>query len=285
LYLLVGIFTGTIIGIIISVTVKKTVTSPSYIKLKQSGSSPKAGSAPIESHNDARQGAADILISKLSRKLGYQFSNTALLTEAITHRSKHSVNNERLEFLGDSVLGYVISSELFRCFPDASEGELTRGRAMLVKGETLAELALEIGLGDFLQLGPGELKSGGYRRKSILSDAMEAIIAAIYIDGGLERARQYILSIYTEKLNRFSLEKVSKDPKTQLQETMQATKSPLPIYDITATSGSDHEQNFEITCKVEGVDQLVKGFGGSRRKAEQDAAAKVLLILAENKKG
>ena len=144
---------------------------------------------------------------------------------------------------------------------------------MLVKGETLAELALEIELGDFLQLGPGELKSGGFRRKSILSDAMEAIIAAIYIDGGLESARQYILSIYAEKLKNISLEKVSKDPKTQLQETMQAMKSPLPIYEITATSGSDHEQNFEVTCTVKGVEKPVKGFGSSRRKAEQVAAA------------
>jgi ribonuclease-3 len=222
-----------------------------------------------------------IPINKLSRKLGYTFKDIALLAEAITHRSKHSINNERLEFLGDSVLGYVISSELFRCFPDATEGELTRGRALLVRGETLAELALDMNLGEYLQLGPGELKSGGYRRKSILSDAMEAIIGAIYIDGGLEPARQHILSIYADKLETISLKKVSKDPKTQLQETMQAMKSALPCYEIVATSGSDHDQVFEVTCKISEIPKPVKGSGTSRRKAEQDAAKKVLKILAD----
>lgn len=223
----------------------------------------------------------DIAVSKLCKKIGYSFNDTSLLAEAITHRSKHSINNERLEFLGDSVLGYVISSELFRFFPDATEGQLTRGRAMLVKGETLAELALNLDLGDFLQLGPGELKSGGYRRKSILSDAMEAIIGAIYIDGGLEPARDHILKIYRDKLKNISLSKVSKDPKTQLQELMQSRKSPLPQYTIVATSGSDHEQTFEVSCKISEIAKAVKGKGSSRRKAEQDAAKKVLKILED----
>lgn len=221
----------------------------------------------------------EIAVDKLCKKIGYRFKDTSLLAEAITHRSKHSINNERLEFLGDSVLGYVISSELFRCFPDATEGELTRGRAMLVKGETLAELALTLELGDFLLLGPGELKSGGYRRKSILSDAMEAIIGAIYIDGGLEPARKHILSIYSDKLKNIALSKVTKDPKTQLQEIMQARKSPLPQYKIVATSGSDHDQTFEVTCKVNEIPKAVKGTGSSRRKAEQDAAKKMLKLL------
>ena len=225
--------------------------------------------------------SSSIPVSKLCKKLGYFFKDVALLTEAITHRSKHSINNERLEFLGDSVLGYVISSELFRCFPDATEGELTRGRALLVKGETLAELALEMDLGEYLQLGPGELKSGGYRRKSILSDAMEAIIGAIYIDGGLEPARSHILSIYADKLKNISLKKVSKDPKTQLQEAMQAMKRALPQYEIVATSGSDHDQVFEVSCKIDDIPKPVKGSGTSRRKAEQDAAKKVLKILAD----
>lgn len=223
----------------------------------------------------------NIAIKKLCKKIGYTFKDTSLLAEAITHRSKHSINNERLEFLGDSVLGYVISSELFRCFPDATEGQLTRGRAVLVKGETLAELALNLDLGDFLQLGPGELKSGGYRRKSILSDAMEAIIGAIYIDGGLEPARKHILKIYKDKLKNISLSEVSKDPKTQLQEIMQARKSPLPQYQIVATSGSDHEQTFEVSCKINGIAKAVKGRGSSRRKAEQDAAKKVLKLLED----
>lgn len=225
----------------------------------------------------------EIAVDKLCKKIGYTFKDPSLLAEAITHRSKHSINNERLEFLGDSVLGYVISSELFRCFPDATEGELTRGRAMLVKGETLAELALAIDLGEFLRLGPGELKSGGYRRKSILSDAMEAIIGAIYIDGGLEPARKHILSVYSDKLKNISLNKVTKDPKTQLQEIMQARKCPLPQYQIVATSGSDHDQTFEVTCKINEIPKPVKGTGSSRRKAEQDAAKKMLKILENGK--
>lgn len=228
---------------------------------------------------------ASIPMEKLCRKIGYSFKDDSLLAEAITHRSKHSINNERLEFLGDSVLGYVISSELFRCFPEATEGELTRGRALLVKGETLAELALAMDLGEFLQLGPGELKSGGYRRKSILSDAMEAIIGAIYIDGGLDPARTHILSIYGDKLKNISLKKVSKDPKTQLQEYMQAQKSPLPQYEVISTSGSDHDQVFEVSCKISGIPKLVLGTGTSRRKAEQDAAKKVLMILLNGKDG
>lgn len=216
---------------------------------------------------------------KLSKKLHYQFSDPSLLTEAITHRSKHSINNERLEFLGDSILGYVISSELFQRFPQAREGQLTRGRAVLVKGETLAELALQIELGDYLQLGPGELKSGGHRRKSILADAMEAIIGAIYLDGGLEAARQHILTIYSDKLQAMSLEEVSKDPKTQLQEYLQARKQPLPNYEVVATTGSEHEQVFEVSCKMNILSRAVKGTGRSRRKAEQAAASKALKLL------
>jgi ribonuclease-3 len=220
-------------------------------------------------------------IEKLSRKLGYRFSDLTLLTEAITHRSKHSINNERLEFLGDSILGYVISSELFQRFPNAREGQLTRGRAVLVKGETLAELALEMDLGDYLHLGPGELKSGGHRRKSILADAMEAIIGAIYLDGGLDAARQHILAIYSDKLQDLSLEEVGKDPKTQLQEYLQARKQPLPHYEVVATTGSDHEQVFEVSCKVNILPRAIKGTGRSRRKAEQAAATKALKLLEE----
>ena len=223
-------------------------------------------------------------VIKLSKKLNYQFSDPTLLTEAITHRSKHSINNERLEFLGDSILGYVISSELFQRFPQAREGQLTRGRAVLVKGEALAELALELELGDYLHLGPGELKSGGHRRKSILADAMEAIIGAIYLDGGLEAAKKHILSIYADKLQSLSLEEVGKDPKTQLQEYLQARKQPLPNYEVVATTGSDHEQVFEISCRIKLLARTVKGTGRSRRKAEQMAATKALKLLEESSK-
>ncbi|WP_455209027.1 ribonuclease III [Kaarinaea lacus] len=220
-------------------------------------------------------------VVKLGKKLHYKFSDLTLLTEAITHRSKHSINNERLEFLGDSILGYVISSELFQRFPLAREGQLTRGRAALVRGETLAEIALDMDLGDYLHLGPGELKSGGHRRKSILADAMEAIIGAIYLDGGLEAARQHILAIYADKLQCLSLEEVGKDPKTQLQEYLQARKQPLPNYEVVTTTGSDHEQVFEVSCKVSILSRTVKGAGRSRRKAEQEAASKVLKLLEE----
>ena len=234
---------------------------------------------------DAKQNkASDSPAARLCNKINYQFSDLTLFTEAITHRSKHSINNERLEFLGDSVLGYVISSELFRRFPQAREGALTRGRAVLVKGDTLAELAIIMDLGNYLQLGPGELKSGGFRRKSILADAMEAIIGAIYLDGGLEAAKQHILNIYAEKLRDLSLEDVDKDPKTQLQEIMQANKKPLPVYEVAATSGSDHEQIFEVVCRVKDLPETVKGSGRSRRKAEQDAAVKMLKLLSEQDK-
>lgn len=225
--------------------------------------------------------AIDSSIERLCEKLNYQFNDATLLTEAVTHRSKHSLNNERLEFLGDSVLGYVISSELYRRFPEAREGQMTRGRAVLVKGDTLAELALQMQLGDYLYLGPGELKSGGYRRKSILADAMEAIIGAIYLDGGLSAAREYILSIYQLKLKDLQLDEVDKDPKTQLQEYLQARKQPLPVYEVSSTSGSDHERVFEVSCHVPLLEKSVKGGGRSRRAAEQDAAKKALRLLSE----
>ncbi|MCI0508433.1 MAG: ribonuclease III [Gammaproteobacteria bacterium] len=219
--------------------------------------------------------------TRLSKKLHYKFSDPALLIEAVTHRSKHSINNERLEFLGDSILGYVISSELFQRFPEAREGQLTRGRAVLVRGETLAELALNMDLGDYLNLGPGELKSGGHQRKSILADAMEAIIGAIYLDGGLDAARQHILAIYADKLQALSLEEVNKDPKTRLQEYLQARKQPLPDYEVVTTTGSEHEQVFEISCKVSVLPRVVIGTGRSRRTAEQEAAGRALKLLEE----
>ncbi len=223
------------------------------------------------------------IVTKLCKKLEYDFADESLLIEAITHRSKHSLNNERLEFLGDSVLGYVIASELFQRFPEAKEGQLTRGRAALVKGETLAELALSMELGDYLQLGPGELKSGGHRRKSILADAMEAIIGAIYLDGGLDAARQHIISIYSDKLKSLSLTAVGKDPKTQLQEYLQARKQPLPEYEVVTTTGSDHDQVFEVSCTIKLITDITKGSGRSRRKAEQEAASKMLKLLEKSK--
>jgi len=254
------------------VATKKSIHTENILPLKKK--TKRTRESLHASANDVHSSAIN-----LSKKLNHKFSDLSLLSEAITHRSKQSKNNERLEFLGDSVLGYVISSELFRRFPDALEGALTRGRAALVKGETLAELAFDLELGDYLQLGPGELKSGGFRRNSILADAMEAIIGAIYLDGGLEAAREYVLSLFEKKLAVLSLDKVSKDPKTQLQEQLQAVKKPLPVYEVVATTGSDHEQVFEVKCKVAGLSRSVKGVGRSRRKAEQEAAKKMLKII------
>ncbi|NOZ54239.1 MAG: ribonuclease III [Gammaproteobacteria bacterium] len=220
-------------------------------------------------------------LAKLSKKLGYEFEDITRLLAALTHRSKHVLNNERLEFLGDAVLGYVVSSELYQRFPEATEGQLSRGRASLVKGETLATLARDMALGEFLQLGPGELKSGGFRRDSILADTVEAIIGAIYLDGGLLSVKSYILTLFATKLEHLSLDEIDKDPKTQLQEYLQARRQALPNYSVISMSGSDHEQVFEVSCNVAGLATPAQGNGSSRRKAEQAAAEKALKRLLE----
>lgn len=261
--------------------IKKSSKSASSVTSKKKSIRKKSSSnQSTRNVESALTEANNKVARKLAKFLGYQFSDPGLLIEAITHRSKQSVNNERLEFLGDSVLGYVISSELFRRFPSSKEGKLSRGRASLVKGETLAQMAKAMSLGDFLLMGPGEMKSGGHRRDSILADAMEAIIGAIYLDGGLEAAREYVLRIFKNKLEEISLDRVLKDPKTQLQEYLQARKKPLPKYLVVKTTGSDHDQMFEIECQVEGIKKQFIGTGKNRRRAEQDAAAKVLARLA-----
>lgn len=255
----------------------KVVPKKSKLKIEKKASRQQTQSLSLSSSSSNQINQ----LIKLTKKLGYEFENNARLIEALTHRSKHSLNNERLEFLGDSILGYVISSELYQRFPLASEGQLSRGRASLVKGETLAVLARHMDLGEFLLLGPGELKSGGFRRDSILADTMEAIIGAIYLDGGLESAKRYILTLFAEKLDFLTLENVHKDPKTKLQEYLQARQLALPEYSVVATSGTDHEQVFEISCKVEGLATPTQGRGTSRRKAEQEAADGALKRLLE----
>jgi len=218
-------------------------------------------------------------LSSLTNRLKYDFKNQALLNLALTHRSAGSRNNERLEFLGDAILGQVIAVALFDMFPAATEGELSRMRASLVKGETLAELSNEINLGDYLILGSGELKSGGFRRRSILADAFEAIIGAVYLDSNLETAKNYILYFMNPRLNKCSPETTAKDPKTRLQEYLQQQGLSLPEYTIKSTTGSAHEQEFEVECHVKLINEQIIGIGHSRRKAEQDAASKVLEIL------
>ncbi len=218
-------------------------------------------------------------IAELARKLGYEFSDTGLFELALTHRSCGKKNNERLEFLGDSILNFVIADDLFVRFPQAREGQLSRLRARLVKGETLAEIARELQLGDYLRLGSGELKSGGYRRDSILADAVEAIIGAIYLDSDLDTSRGFILNWYAERLGQLDLNETQKDSKTQLQEFLQSRRAALPQYELTSVEGEAHAQTFHIRCEVELLNNATEGHGSSRRQAEQEAARQALIAL------
>jgi ribonuclease-3 len=215
----------------------------------------------------------------LAKKLGLNFNQPQLFTMALTHRSMGANNNERLEYLGDSVLGFVIARQLYELFPNAGEGVLSRLRASLVNQTALAELARNHHLGDFLILGSGELKSGGFRRESILSDALEAIIGAILLDQGVEFCRNWILELFAQKFADLKAESWYKDPKTRLQELMQAKRKPLPIYELVSMSGADHLQTFEVVCKVPVSDQSCLGIGISRKKAEQAAAENMLNLL------
>lgn len=215
-------------------------------------------------------------LKRLERKLCYRFIDDDLLKRAITHRSAGSRHNERLEFLGDSILSLVIAEALFHRFPDVSEGDMSRMRATLVREKTLAELAREFELGDYLILGPGELKSGGFRRESILADTVEAIIGAIYLDAGMEAIRPLLLQWYAERLDGIRPGADQKDPKTRLQELLQGRRKPLPSYVVIKVKGEAHNQEFTVQCEIEGESAIVVGVGSSRRKAEQAAAEKAL---------
>ena len=218
-------------------------------------------------------------IQRLYKKLGYEFKTASFLKQALTHCSVGSINNERLEFLGDSILSFVIANALFEKFPNDSEGELSRLRAHLVKGEMLAKIALEIELGDYLYLGQGELKSGGFRRASILADALEALFAAVLHDAGFPAAQQVILNLYESRLSDPLLRDNLKDSKTQLQEYLQSQKKPLPIYTLTKIEGEEHDQIFHILCEAPSLHLSTNGQADSRRKAEQQAAKKILQQL------
>ncbi|MEZ8193308.1 MULTISPECIES: ribonuclease III [Vibrio] len=215
-------------------------------------------------------------IAKLERRLGYQFNDAELMNLALTHRSANGKHNERLEFLGDSILSFVIADELYHRFPKVNEGDMSRMRATLVRGHTLAELGREFDLGDYLKLGPGELKSGGFRRDSILADAVEAIIGAIYLDSDVEVIRGVVLSWYKTRLDSIEPGVSQKDPKTRLQEFLQGRRKSLPVYTVTNIKGEAHNQEFTVSCDVAGVDKPVIGKGTSRRKAEQAAAETAL---------
>lgn len=212
----------------------------------------------------------------LQTRLGHQFNDVALLQQALTHRSHSSSHNERLEFLGDSVLNFVVASLLYERYQSIDEGNLSRLRANLVKQQALFEIAQSLELSLFLRLGEGELKSGGFRRPSILADALEAVMGAIFLDAGFEAASGMIRSLYIPLLNTVDPETLGKDAKTLLQEYLQGRKIPLPQYNVIATHGAAHSQEFEIECLVPKLEIQVYGRGASRRAGEQ-AAAKLAL--------
>lgn len=212
----------------------------------------------------------------LAKSVGYQFKDPRLLDSAVTHRSAGSSNNERLEFLGDAVLGQVVAEWLYRSFPEAAEGQLSRLRASLVKRETLADIAREVALGDFLRLGSGELKSGGFRRDSILADALEAVFGAVLVDGGFAACHDCIHRLYAQRFENISVVDELKDPKTRLQEYLQSRKLALPEYEMVRVTGKAHNQLFDVECRVVALNLACVGQGSSRRKAEQAAAVGML---------
>jgi len=227
----------------------------------------------------SRSGNENIL--RLQKSLGYNFnSRPELLIRAVTHRSHGTDNYERLEFLGDSLLGFIIADTICESFPDADEGKLTRLRASLVRQETLAELGRELDLGRYIILGPGALKSGDQARDSILSDALEAVIGAIYLDGGMDPCRKFITRMFASRLALCEPDNILKDPKTRLQEFLQQRSQELPEYTVLDVSGPPHKQSFKVQCLIADGRKVFRGQGASRRKAEQDSAEKALQAIS-----
>ncbi|MBL8421753.1 MAG: ribonuclease III [Dechloromonas sp.] len=218
-------------------------------------------------------------LSTLPAALGHAFADHALLQTALTHRSFGNPNNERLEFIGDGILNCVIAVALFRRHPDLAEGELSRLRANLVRQDALHRLAVTLGIGKCLRLGEGELKSGGAERPSILADAVEALIGAVYLDGGFEAAQTVITRLYLPLFDELMQGQPNKDAKTRLQEWLQGRKRPLPRYLVIEASGAAHEQRFEVACEIENPAMRTIGQGSSRRLAEQAAADSALKVL------
>ena len=215
----------------------------------------------------------------LCKQLQVTFNNADILQQALTHRSVGTNNNERLEYLGDAILSFVIAEELFKRFTQVKEGKLSRLRASLVKGVTLAEIGRELNLSEVLILGPGELKSGGYRRESILADTVEALFGALYIDSGLEAVKELILRLFDERLASIDVNEIIKDPKTRLQELLQSRKQPLPLYSVSEIKTESNVPNFEASCQVVLLKKLVVAQGSSHRKAEQKAADRALKLI------
>jgi len=218
-------------------------------------------------------------VAPLEQAISVEFSSPELLARALTHRSRGNENYERLEFLGDSVLGFVVAEDLYHRFPGAPEGKLSRMRSYVVRKETLAHIARELNLQEHLRLGEGELKSGGFNRDSILADCLEAIIGAVYVDQGLEAARAFITARFEAVLGSLAVDTVYKDAKSRLQEFLQQRGQPVPDYDIVAVTGEPHDQTFEVACRVAMRDEPFTGSGSSRRTAEQRAAKRALAAL------
>jgi len=218
----------------------------------------------------------------LKATLDYEFVNEAYLTQALTHRSMTGANNERLEFLGDAVLDTVISESVFRAFPDGAEGDLSRLRSFLVKDKALAELATELGVGEWINLGPGERKAGGHRRTSILADALEALFGAVYLDSGFDAAAAIIRKAYGDRLRKLPDPRELRDPKTRLQEYLQSRRLALPVYAVRKVSGKAHKQHFSVDCSIADLDLTTSGSGASRREAEQVAARSMLVAIGDD---
>lgn len=206
-------------------------------------------------------------------RIGHPFKDQGLLRQALTHRSAGAPHNERLEFLGDSIVNLIVAEALFARWPKADEGALTRARAALVCESALAAMARDLELGERLTLGPGEMKSGGHRRDSILADAFEAVVAAIYLDAGFEACRARVLPWFEAPMAAVPVGKPEKDPKTRLQEWLQARQKPLPVYELVSETGDDHARHFRVRCRLTDPDLTSEGEGSSRRLAEQQAAA------------
>ncbi|MFT8229753.1 MAG: ribonuclease III [Enterobacterales bacterium] len=220
-----------------------------------------------------------ILLNNLQKKIGYTFQQYEILLQALTHRSASTIHNERLEFLGDAILNYIIAHALYHRFPEINEGDMSRMRSTLVRGNALAEIAKEFGIGKCLRLGFGELKSGGYSRQSILADTVEALIGGVFLDSNIQTIEMLVLNWYQFRLNTINPGNKQKDYKTRLQEYLQKNQLSLPIYVLIQIYGESHEPKFNIQCKLNILNKIIIGNGLSRRKSEQNAAEIALKFL------
>ncbi len=221
-------------------------------------------------------------LQALEKVLDYEFKDKALLELALTHRSFHGSNNERLEFLGDSILNFIVAELLFKKFSDLDEGDLSRLRSQLVKESTLSEIGAAINIGEYLKLGEGELKSAGWRRPSIMADGIEAIIGALFMDGGIDASHLFITKSYQDRINSINPREIHKDPKSILQEFLQSKKIALPSYEIISIEGEAHSQFFKVNCSISELKLISEGEGTSRKVAEQMAAKVAMKMLKKN---